>query len=239
MIELAKLVAERGDEWTLAMYGLHRWHAVASQQVGLLRYWWCIDNGVRLLGEQSVLRTAGKPATLTYIRQTYGNLIANTTVTVLFADGHEDRQRVLAALIATESGRNPKASRWEPQLKDYSFGLTQMLTRTAKAFEQLAGVALPEKPVPAGGDVDQWRAALGDPATAIKLACAYLDYVNMQFNCQGEPMLLYSSYNSGSPRPSKNTPWGLTAYDHDGLGPEPGALDNFARWYGDACAVFV
>lgn len=226
-----RIVDADGGTWaTDDFHGVHR------ADVGADKHWWRRGpEGIVLIGSCKPLRTKGKPVTATRIQKTYGWLIENLLgrLELPVAKALE----LVIGMVATESGGRPTAAREEKAIHDWSFGLTQTLTRTAKGIEKAAGVKLPARSIPKGGSVAEWRTALSDAETSLRLGIAYLALIEKQFKCQGDPILIYAGYNSGSPRPSRSNPWGLVAYDRDGMGPALGALDWFARWYGDACAV--
>jgi hypothetical protein len=205
-------------------------HGVDPIQVGDGRHFWSVNTaGIALLGRQSVLRTPGQPATLRRIKKAFGELIDKATGDVRAMLLQAD----LAALVATESGGNPNAERNEPSIKDVSIGLCQTLTGTAKFLGKKLGILLPAKSLPEGGKLEHWRAALRDPWSSLRLGAEYFSQ-----SYDGDPMLAYAAYNAGGIYASTDNPWGLRAYDRDGMGPEKGALDWYAAWFGDACAVY-
>jgi soluble lytic murein transglycosylase-like protein len=84
------------------------------------------------------------------------------------------------AVISTESSWNPTAYRAEPRINDASYGLMQLLYRTAKGLGYTG--------VPDG---------LYDPATNIDLGTMLLGQLRMRFG--DDFRAVYSAYNSGSP----------------------------------------
>jgi len=231
-------------------------HRVHPRQVGKQKLWWFqAIEGISVLSEDAVRRTRGAPRTIRRLRKQHGDAIIGAQHR-MFQDGplhqyngttpqeaspnrYEEIEVLLAAIMATESGGRCHVGRYEPHLRDWSFGPMQFLTATAWQFNRSLGLfdkAL--KPVPKGGDFVAWKHVLADPEVSLCLACALLRYANKRWKLQGDPMQLYASYNAGSPVASRRTPWGLRGYDRDGLGPAKGALDHFAAWYGDACAVW-
>ena len=199
-------------------------HGVDPVQVGEgKRWWWHDQTGIVPIGQTESLRTRGKPVTLTRICNRFEPLFAKAL------EGTSIDAAMLAAVVATESGGDPNAERQEPKLKDRSIGLTQTLTATALGLAKRAGVLVPAKSLPKGGELLHWRAALRDPATSLRLAAVYLDAADQRWKCQGDPVLLYACFNAGGPYASHDNSWGLRAYGT--------ALDAFARWYGDACEV--
>jgi hypothetical protein len=250
MAQLAKIQNGAGPdkEWRPDTF-----HRVDPAQVGQKKLWWYQgEQGITVLSENAVRRTRGLPATLRRLQKQYAQEIDHAVgqelvVPLNFYDEECDYSParwaeinlLVAAIMATESGGNVKARRYEKHLNDWSFGPMQMLTATA-SFYQRKGYTLFKalKPVPKGGDPAEWAAVLSDPKIALRLACRMLAYMNDKYTLKGDPILMYACYNAGGPYASTRTPWGLRAYDRDGPGPLPGALDHFAAWYGDACAVW-
>lgn len=86
----------------------------------------------------------------------------------------------IKAVIGTESNFNPDAYRAEPQINDASYGLMQILSRTARGL----GFS---------GDPDD----LFDPAINIELGSKLLAQLRRSY---GEDFRrIYSAYNSGNP----------------------------------------
>lgn len=202
---------------------------------GHKRRWWSNAEGVWVVGETAPRRTKGQPVTLTKIVAKYGAHISEASSRTGVPEP------LLAGMVATEAGLNEKAERYEKHLNDWSIGAAQTLTETAWAMALRLNIRQPDRPVPRGGDVDEWRRFLSDPRTSILLGAMLLAYNDERFGLQWDPVLSYAGYNAGSPivRPAK--PWGLAHYtfDRDGDGvPEYDAIDTFVAWYGDACAVY-
>ncbi len=198
-----------------------RWHSVK----GKVRKWMVTEAGIWVGREPHVRRTSGAPKTAGRIVGSYGKVIHYQAQTF-----NVDR-RVLTAVICIESAGQCHAERYEKHLNDYSIGLCQTLTATAWHLAQGIGLPdVPEKPVPKGGDLDAWRHYLGMGWNSIMLAGAYLNQANQRWSLQDDPVLLYASYNAGSPRLTDKNAWGLVNYGH--------ALDAFTRFYGDACEVW-
>jgi soluble lytic murein transglycosylase-like protein len=84
------------------------------------------------------------------------------------------------AVIDTESSWRPMAYRAEPQISDASYGLMQLLTRTAKG---LGYTGAPE--------------GLYDPATNIDLGTKLLGQLRRSYG--DDFRRVYSAYNSGKP----------------------------------------
>lgn len=85
----------------------------------------------------------------------------------------------IRAVIATESSWNPKAYRAEPQIHDASYGLMQLLLRTAQGLGYT-------------GD----GPGLYDPDTNIQLGTKLLGQLRSRFG--DDVQAVYSAYNSGS-----------------------------------------
>jgi len=86
----------------------------------------------------------------------------------------------ISAVIETESSWNPGAYRAEPQINDGSYGLMQILVKTARGLGYT-------------GDPD----GLWDPATNIDLGTKLLNELRGRY---GEDFRrVYSAYNSGKP----------------------------------------
>src|SRR5205823_4883871 len=97
--------------------------------------WKLTDTGVLVDGETAPRRTKGEPVTCRRIVATFADAIDQALVTT--ANGVS--KRMLVGTIAIESGGRPKAERFEPALHDYSIGLTQTLTATARALARNLG----------------------------------------------------------------------------------------------------
>ena len=240
-------------------------HRVHPDLVGQKKHWWAqMVQGIYLLGDDLPLRTRGKPTTIERVMKNLGDLV-HAAVDVhglvlwepsdvgLAVDGAvydwnaarmKDLEILVVAVLANENGGKLRGDRYEPHINDWSFGPAQFLTstaqQTAKTY-QINTSGLPPQTMRQNDSALNkrlWKAYLEDPSTAAQLEVCYLCHLSKQFDLKGDPVLTYASYNAGSPRPSRRrTPWVLVAYDKDGLGPLPGALDHFAKWYGDACAV--
>lgn len=204
------------------------WHGIPG---ALITY--AVYKGVVVRGEDSPRRTKGQPVTLRKIDQAYHAIIE---------EAHEltgVARPLIAATIATESGLNAEAERYEKHLKDWSFGVMQTLTETAFALCPRVGLTPPDKPVPRGGDADKWRAFLFDPRNSILIGVAFLDYQDDRFAMLGDPVLSYAAYNAGSPRVNLDRPWGVHYFRHESdSGAVYDAMNTFVAWYGDACVVF-
>lgn len=87
---------------------------------------------------------------------------------------------VLKGFIAAESAFNPKAYRAEPQIGDASYGLSQILYRTAK------GLGYPGEP-----------AALADPSVNTLYGAKY---IRLQLERYPDLTQSIASYNMGFPR---------------------------------------
>jgi len=216
-----------------------RWHCIHDGPREAKITWRQTDEGIEVRGKEGVMRTKGEPTTLTRIVDSYGELIAEAcNLTNVPA-------QLVAGMIAAESMGKPDAERVEAQISDASIGLTQTLTATAY---NLAEHAPPElelepigqlKPLPRGGDLTAWRNRLQDPQNAIRLGAYYFRVANDQDDLRFDPVLCYAAYNAGSVRKNLLHPWGVHYYRAklpDGRWAD--AMDNFCRWYGDACAVY-
>lgn len=260
----AKLKIQSGAgkdvEWAPDMH-----HRVHPDLVGQNKYWWVVvADGIYRLSMDKPFRTKGSPGTLKRVRKNLGDQIDRAIDShgqVLWtpkgyekewtgesmdswdADRYDDLRVMVAAVLANENGGKLKGDRFEKHINDWSFGPAQFLTATAHFIARKYKL----EPTPAftmrkiGTDANKkaWKKYLEDPDNACALEVCYLCDLSKRFALKGDPVLTYASYNAGSPRPTrKRTPWGLVAWDKDGLGPIPGALDHFVKWYGDACAVF-
>lgn len=217
------------DDWCL-----RRWHGRERLANEDWLHWKVDDEGILVEGEARVRRTKGKPVTLSRIVASYGDDILR------WADTFDLSEQLLAAIIAVESGGMPEAERYEQHLNDYSIGLTQTLTATAKQLGRFSP-ELPKnglEPVPAGGLVDSWRGFLRIPENSIAYGAAYLRSANDRSDLRNDPVLLYCAYNAGSVRPLGN-PWGLAHYRSVKDGKLVyAALDSFCAWYNDAVDVY-
>lgn len=100
-----------------------------------------------------------------------------------WAQRYQVSQALIEAVIHQESGGNPRAYRGEPRVKDASFGLMQLLGRTAEA---VAGHPL---------TLEQ----LYDPEVNIELGVAYLASL---YRAYGSWRVALIAYNGG-PRAAK------------------------------------
>ncbi len=88
---------------------------------------------------------------------------------------------LIKAVIATESSFNPRAYRAEPQIRDASSGLMQILYQTAK---MMGYTGTPE--------------GLFDPETNIRFGSAYLTHQVTRY--QGDVPSALAAYNAGTAR---------------------------------------
>jgi hypothetical protein len=158
-----------------------------------------------------------------------------------FRDPQFELPALISAILATENGGRLVGDRYEPHISDWSFGPAQFLTSTALNVARSISIkgcpSANMKTDSSPANKLRWRHFLENPLTATLLCVAFLHQLNESFDCRGDPILLYASYNAGSPRPSRHTRFGLVYYDPDLSGPKPGSVDRFAAWYGDACKV--
>jgi hypothetical protein len=216
-----------------------RYHSVEGADI----IWRQTSEGIEVLNE-GVRRTKGEPTTLRRIVRDYGDEIADARE--LLGGRSGPPLQLIAAMIAAESKGMPTVENDEPHLKDISIGLTQTLTATAQnlAVQAPAELGLDAiaklKPLPQGGDIDAWKQALGDPRNAIRLGALYFAIANKRHDAQYDPVICYAAYNAGSPRENPDTPWGLHYFRRvldDGRVAD--AMENFVKWYGDACDVYA
>lgn len=171
------------------------------------RKWRVTPEGIET-SDLGLLRTAGPPHTATLIAREYGDLLID-----------EETLEFMIALIATESRGDATASRFEKRLGIGSYGLCQMLTSTAQWLAS-QHPRLPQKP-----GTHSWESWLCQPAVSIAYAYAYLAH-RPQYK---DPILRYAYYNAGDVYESHQNVWGIRHHGN--------ALDQFARFYGDACHV--
>lgn len=194
-------------------------HGVAGSPPS--RRWRVAPEGILVEGEAGVRRTKGEPVTARKNWAAYREHVEHAAA--LYS---VPREVVLATLIV-ESGGNAKAERHEEKIGDWSFGLMQTLTKTASAV--IEGDTLRVwGATPKLGDFDGWRAYLFDAERSIHVGARYLSRCDSGQGLKGDPILLYAAYNSGKAR-YDNSPWGLLYFGD--------AMDHFAAWYGDCCAV--
>jgi len=225
MTTIARIQAADGRE----VWSRSAWHRVHPSQVPGARVWRVGPEGVLVRGESTARRTPGEPITLRGVVERYRDFVP---------DGFD--AALVLAVVANESRGKTTAERFESRINDYSFGVMQTLTGTAHGLMVGAGMTPPDKPIPQGGSVAKWRRALTDPAVSIAVGTRYLMRLDQRFGLKMDPVLIYASYNAGSPRPTKNGVWGLMANrldDPDTVRVEDDTLDHIAAWYGDACAV--
>jgi hypothetical protein len=233
-----KAVVKVEDGWKRVEGGTIRWRVT--------------DAGILIDGEAVPRRTAGEPVTCRRIVEKYADPIAQALV----ATSHVVTRRMMVGTVAIESGGRAEAERFEPHLHDYSIGLTQTLTATARALALQLGFPqqtvneakewrLPAKAMPAVVDkpeapalLEEWRTFLRRPLNAILLCASYHRINDRHYSCGGDPVLLYAAYNSGSVM-ARDNPWGLAHFRmvNDKGVVVADALDAFVRFYNDACAV--
>ncbi|MEK6858963.1 MAG: lytic transglycosylase domain-containing protein [Nanoarchaeota archaeon] len=97
----------------------------------------------------------------------------------------------LDAIAQIESSGNPRAARYEPHLDDTSYGLGQLLTRTARDLECRHG-SLPRL----GANVSE---RLCDPRTNLAYTEAFFSEQLQKYN--GDPLLAVAAYNAGPHAP--------------------------------------
>lgn len=196
---------------------------------GSVRRWRTTRAGVSVKGEPGPRRTKGKPLTVGKVWLRYQKEIE---------EAHELTGVPLAnilAMLTTEGGTltADKLERFEAHLNDWSFGIAQTLTATAFELSKTLDMPTPRKPVPRGGDVQEWREFLAVPRNSVLIGAAYMAYNNERWHLLDDPILSYAAYNAGSPRVNLDHPWGVHAFRKGSYD----ALDVFAAWYGDACEV--
>jgi len=118
----------------------------------------------------------------------------------------------IRAVIETESSWNPNAFRAEPKINDASYGLMQLLYRTAKGLGY-------------DGDTD----GLYDPATNIDLGTKLLGQLRRKYG--DDFRQIYSAYNSGSP-----TLWQTSAQVASNVAR---AVDNLTQWIETGVSQFA
>lgn len=212
-LTLAKIETVEGK----AAWSTFEFHRVQPAQVKFEPVAWKVvpKEGVMVQGEQRVRRTAGNPDTLKRVYLQYGALAKD------FWD-----PGLILAIIANESRGELVCERYESRLGDYSFGPAQFLTGTAYSLTKDP----PDYPVTKGGSAEKWRKFLCDGKNSVTLIRSFLNTLNKRFILQQDPLLLYASYNAGSPRPSVSSEWGLVTNRSD-------TLDKISAWYGDAWYV--
>ncbi len=95
---------------------------------------------------------------------------------------------IIKAIIKVESSWNPKAKRYEKHLDDTSYGLMQILTKTAKWIT---------------GNKKITKEQLQDPTLNIIIGTRYYKYLLDKYKDQDSAI---ASYNAGSPKRSKLNP---------------------------------
>lgn len=95
---------------------------------------------------------------------------------------------LIKAIIKTESNWKPNATRYEPKIKDTSYGLMQILTKTAKWIS---------------GNKNITGAQLKSPQLNILIGTRYLRYLMNKYNNTDK---VIASYNAGKPYYKKRDP---------------------------------
>jgi len=236
--ELEELVDDGDNSIELAWHGiapnpwaLEEWHS--AELTHGEHAWRVARSGIYVRDEGGLpRRTRGEPVTVTKILRAYGDAIEEA------ADLTGVPTRTILAMLATESGTNPKAERFEKHLNDWSFGAAQTLTATAHAMARRLHITSPPKAYPSDVSTElAWRSFLFEPRNSILIGVSYIAYNDERWGLLDDPVLAYAAYNAGSPRPSATNPWGVAYYRKKTSQGTYDALDTFAAWYGDACAV--
>jgi hypothetical protein len=105
---------------------------------------------------------------------------------------------IVEAAIEVESHGNPRAERFEPKINDYSYGLGQILTGTARVLERQH----PELPR-LGSTKEEIKESLFDP----KINRAYTTAkIRDELNFYNDPFVAIAAYNAGhfAPRNARN-----------------------------------
>jgi soluble lytic murein transglycosylase-like protein len=118
----------------------------------------------------------------------------------------------IRAVIETESSWNPNAFRAEPKINDASYGLMQLLYRTAKSLGY-------------NGDAD----GLYDPAVNIDLGSKLLGQLRTKYG--DDFRSIYSAYNSGSA-----TLWQTSTQVATNVAR---AVDNLSKWIETGVSQFA
>jgi peptidoglycan L-alanyl-D-glutamate endopeptidase CwlK len=194
-------------------------------------------------GGREPLRTAGAPATMRAIWDSFGPAIAEAAQRFGIAP------ELIMTMIANETAvyrkvgfTGPMTFRWEahvpvpdvqpPRRGDYSAGPMQVLATTARwivrtqrlSYDPFAVAPAyerrPEPPV---------EHPMYDPPTNIELGAAV---IKQRWAATGDdPILVAAAYNAGGVYRSADNDWHLRCFGNH--------LDRTAQWYGDACAVLL
>jgi len=174
---------------------------------------------ITLERETEPARTRGEPKTIRLMVADFGSHIE---------EAHEMFPQVsvatICAVISLEAARikpglhlNPHSFRQEKN--DYSSGLMQTLSGTAKQMSKKYTLTLPY--------ID--RESLAIPRVSILCGVAYLhDRANEYGTTDG--MLLQAAYNAGGVYKSQKNEWKIRTYGDD-------RTERFAQWHNDALAV--
>lgn len=217
------------DEWEPTL-----WHGID----GCRRRWKVTPEGIAVKGEKKIRRSKHQATLAEDIYTRFGSMIENSAIT------NRVNRRTIVATLCIESGGKEDAERYEKHLRDYSIGLGQTLTSTAHHVGTMMGFPkmvpieaegwrMPNKPLGkrswSSYDLDEWRGFLSNPRNSILLT-AGLHAINCKrFGLKEDPVLLYATYNAGSPRSTSKNPWGLVHVVP--------ALDAFVCFYNDTCAL--
>lgn len=223
---------DRGEVWITVSGADNVWRVDRSSGVWMRRKG---ANGERLLRRAHPMEV-GLAA---YVWAEYETLIRDASQST-----GVDR-RTIVACICTESSGSYKAERYEVHLHDYSIGVMQTLTRTARhvggrlgyptqtpAGDELAtSYRMPKNSVPNGGTIDEWRRFLCEPRNSILVGAATLAELDKRYDLEGDPVLLAASYNAGGPYVDRANPWGLRMH-----GPHVDAFAGFWTLAAEALA---
>jgi len=216
------------------------WHGIEGRR----RRWRVTDKGIELkgIGHRG---SASQPELAAEVARAYRIDLISILDTYQLDPHALEGLVMVSALVGTacnESAGDPKAKRYEDHLSDYSFGLTQILTGTAHSLargmgwpEQTAEDAkkwqLPDRPIPKGGKIGEWRRFLELPYNALLLAAEFHKINDKRFGLKGDPVLWYACYNAGSLRASDSNAWGIVH--------SVPALDSFCNFANDAWRYFT
>ena len=198
-------------------------------------HWRVLDEGILVFGEGDVRRSPGEPLLMRKVVEAHADII------LACADRFAVSEQFLAALVATQSRGDERAENLDERAKDWGIGLAKMRTATARKTARSRPHEFPTvtpEPVPAGGAPEVWRGILRDPTTALALAAAWARDASARLDLRGDPLLLFCAYQTGGLSEADNA-WGVAHHRQleDGVVVSD-SLDDFAAWYGDACAVY-
>ena len=177
------------------------------------------DGMIVLERETEPARTRGEPVTMRTMLADFGDEMreASDLLDVDLANV----MTIIALESVTSHGvhRDPRSYRWEERVQDYSAGLMQTMSATAKQMRKK--YTLPVAPIS--------EPVLYVPRVSILCGVAYLRHQQDRYNTR-DVMLLQAAYNAGSLLHTTRNEWHMRTHS-------PDRTERAAQWHNDALSV--